>query len=439
MKIGFWKKKKKRSELTELSRKQLEAAKVPMVERPGRSTLEEPGKPDAYYEKLADRARVLRYIVTAFLLLFAVGMAFFYSSEITAENFGLLLRNVSFSFPGENKTFGTVRYDADSVMDFAAYKQYFAAATSSALRLYDHRGNIVLDEKLNMKDPQIETGENYVMVYDREGKDYLVCNSVAVLKEESFERAIYSADMSDRGNYLLLSSSAQYLSIIKVYNRSFNLTKELKIDRYPLHATLSEEADRMMFLSYRTADSGALEGHVSFYDFTEKTELVADCVYNQIPLMGRMTGEGAAVVFEDRVVLYDLKGREARTVSFEERSPVRCVFSDEYLFCAVDENKVLAKSLLFAVNLSNGERVFQKEFIGRIERIWAEGGMFAVGEKQLLHIYSAQTGEEQVLKISLPEMLVKGDEKALFACYGNKAENIYEQIKIKESKKEQLQ
>ena len=67
------------------------------VERPGRQPrIKKPIKPDPYYGKLAAASLVAQYIVLFTLILFAAGMPFLFSDEITIENFGLLLRNISF-------------------------------------------------------------------------------------------------------------------------------------------------------------------------------------------------------------------------------------------------------------------------------------------------------------------------------------------------------
>ena len=118
--MAFQRRKKKEKGII-IQNEQLPAEtshKVPP--RPGREKKEETLPPDPYFEKLYKHTRRWRYTVTAVLLLFTVGMAFFYSEEITAENLKLLLRNASFSLPGEDVRYTEVRYAAAPSMDFCS-------------------------------------------------------------------------------------------------------------------------------------------------------------------------------------------------------------------------------------------------------------------------------------------------------------------------------
>ena len=400
------------------------------IKRPGRQARQGTAKPDEYYAKLSSVAQGWRYAVTVLLLVFGVGMAFVYSSEITAENFGLLLRNASFSFPGEDTNFDTVRYDADLKMDFAAYREYFAVASTTGFKMYNHRGNIVLSEDAQMSAPTVRAGENYVLVYDREGRSYMICNSVTTLKKEKPDHPIHDADMSDEGSYLFVTSSENYLSILQVYNRSFNLKRELQIDRYPIGAKLSPQADRMLFLSYKTSDSGALEGYVSFYDLSDKTEALADRVYGELPICGVMTDKGAAVVFPTRVVFYNRSGAETGVCPFQGKTPTRCAFGENDLVLVFETDKVRAKNEIRHIDLTLGEELRSFPFEGRIKGLWRAGAYLFIGEKERLHCYAATTMEEQIFDVELPFEVLAGRGKTLFFCYGSKAENVYASLTV---------
>lgn len=433
VKIPFFGNKDKKEKKNSLLRRGGENKPVVAEEkkkRPGRQMQQQASKPDEYYVKLSGTAQAWRYAVTVLLLVFAVGMAFIFSSEITAENFGLLLRNASFSFPGEDTNFETVRYDADLKMDFAVYKEYFAVAATTGLKMYNHRGNVVLEEDVQMSAPTVASGENYILVYDREGRSYMICNSVTTLKQEKLDHPIHDADMSDEGSYLFVTSSENYLSVLQIYNRSFNLKRELQTDRYPVAAKLSRQADRMLFLSYKTTDAGALEGHVSFYDLSDKTEIVADRIYNELPVCAAITDEGAAVVFESRAVFYDKSGAEKGVYDFGGRTPSRCAFGKNDLALVFESDKVKAKNEICSIDLASGGLLRSITFTGRIKGLWRAGAYLFIGEKERLHCYAAETFEEQIFEVDLPEKVLAGQGKTLFFCYGNKAENIYRSITV---------
>jgi hypothetical protein len=418
---------KKGTKNTALAKRQDGALATPealLQKRPGRSDKAAPkSPPDGYYVKLSSVSRFWRYVVTFTLLIFAVGMTFLFREEITAENFGLLLRNVSFSFPGENVEFTTVRYDADLQMDFEAYKEYFAVATTGSLRLYDHRGHIALDEKLEMKAPALDAGEKYVMVYDKEGHEYIVCNSISLLFTGKEQNPIHCADLCDEGSFLLLTMSSGYRSLIKVYNKGFNLQREIPVDRYPLSAKLSPDGNTMLFLSYTTNEQGVLEGYVNLYDLGEKTRLIVEDRYESMPLYGCLTNDGAAVVFEDCVRFYDRSGKQIAVQSFGGKAPIRCADDGALLALLFEEDSVAGRYTLKTFHTDRGDMILEKSYKGRVRALFVCAGTAFLAEDEKT-VGVSFDGKSGTVKCKRPLEILCSENGTVFACHDNKAENI---------------
>lgn len=399
--------------------------------RPGRQHAEKKAfEPDPYYVKLSRISRFWRYIITFSLLIFAVGMTFLFSDEITAENFGLLLRNVSFSFPGENVEFTTVRYDADLAMDYGAYKEYFAVATTTGVRLYDHRGNIALDEKLSMTEPTLDTGDKYLLAYDCDGYSYAICNSISLLYSGKEEYPIYCADMSDEGSYLLVSMSSNYRSHIKVYNRNFKQTRSLTVDRYPLSVKLCDGGQTMLYVSYTISATGMLQGYVNLYDLSSKTQLLFEKTYESMPLHAVVFEDGAAVVFKEGIRFYNRFGEYA-FLSFEGRTPIYCGSSAEVLALSFASESVQGAQEVLFYDCQKGVLTGDYFYEGRVGKISVLGRYVCLSDDEKTVIIHTENGKEQLYRGALPEKFVCSPEGTLFVCYGNKAENIA-QLQTKE-------
>lgn len=384
--------------------------------------------PDKYFEKLAGVMRVSRLVVVVILIVFSVAMAFLYSNEITAENLKLLVRNASFSFPGEKIAFTSVRYDADPAMDYAAYREYLAVATTGGMRLYDHRGNIALDEPTKMTCPTLCSGEDYILVYDREGKNYLVCNSVTSLYEGNEDYPIYMADIANDGSYAIMTGSSSYLSVIKVYNRSFKLKKELKVERLPLSLSISPDGGKLMFLSCTAGKKGLPEGHVTLYELGEKTETGYDLRFDEVPLFGAIGKDGGAtVLFADCVRFFDKSGTETGSVSFEEGIPALFAEDSERLAVALETDKVLSEYRILVFDTGNGTEYDSFDCKGRIEKLFAAEDSVFLCEKDRISVRSAK-GSETVLYEALPEKIFGGFGDTVFLCGKNKAENIFSKL-----------
>lgn len=432
----FKKREKKESGLTAHAGSAVGTARQ-SAERPGRRPrLKKPVKPDRYYGKLSSASRLIQYIVTFTLLVFATGMPFLFSDEITAENFGLLLRNISFSFPGEQVEFTTVRYDADLAMDFAAYKEYFAVATTSGVRLYDHRGHIALDEKLGMSDPVLDAGDRYVLAYDREGRDFALFNSISLLYTGKEESAIHCADLCDEGSFLVVTGSTSSKSVIKVYNRAFNLQRELKIDRYPLSAGLAPDGKTMLFLSCDTTDGGEMAGYVTLYDLGDKTSLVLEKKHNGLPLYGAPLKDGAVVVFEDGVYFYGKDGTQRKVCAFDGAAPCRAASSKSLLALAFEENGVTGEYTLMLMSLGDGKILLECGYEGRIRGLFAcEDTAWLVDDEQTT-VFDPAKEEPEVHKGARPLNIVCSEDATVFACFANKAQVVG---KVEQSLSEQEQ
>lgn len=393
------------------------------VERPGRQPrIKKPIKPDPYYGKLAAASLVAQYIVLFTLILFAAGMPFLFSDEITIENFGLLLRNISFSFPGEQVEFTSVRYDADLSMDFAAYKEYFAVATTGGVRLYDHRGHIALDEALNMTDPVLDAGERYVLAYDREGKEFAVYNSISLLYTGKEESSIHCADLCDEGSFLILTGSSTARSVIKVYNRAFNLQRELRIDRYPLSATLSSEGETLLFLSCDTNEAGELQGYVNLYDLKDKTVAVLELCHQGIPLYGVALKDGAIVVFEDGVYFYDKEEGERLVYSFDQGAPFRIASSKEVLAVVFEENGVTGRYRVEMLSTADGGSLGALLYEGRVRDLFVCARTVWLADDDKATVFDPESGTTTEHGGERPMKIVCSESGTVFACYANKAE-----------------
>lgn len=388
--------------------------------------------PDPYFTKLAKVTRRTRYAVTVILVVFTVVMAFLFSNEITGEKLKLLLRNASFSFPGEEVAYTTVRYDADRTMDYAAYREYFAVGTGAGLRLYDHRGNVALQVKAKMNAPAIDSGKDYILMYDREGKTYLVCNSVTELYEGSETFPIYGADVCDNGRYLILTSSSTYLCVMKIYNRSFKLIKEISVDRYPISAELSDDGNRLLLLCVTNTQDGKIEGHVCIYDVGGEAKLTGEVVTDGVPLAGKLTSKGAAILYHDRVAFYGNAGADHGSVGFEGKTPGFFTFNEKTAAVSFEVNSVEGSYEVLCCDLEKEEFSRRIEHTGRIAGLnLSDGLLFICGGARTVAV-DLESGKTRAMTVPMPEKIMPGAGDAIFFCYRDKAENMRESVEIRE-------
>lgn len=388
--------------------------------------------PDPYFTKLAKWSRWGRNTVTVLLVIFTLAIAFIFSNEITGEKLKLLLRNASFSFPGEEVRYSTVRYDADAEMDFSAYREYFAVATGSSLRLYDHRGNVALDGDIEMSAPTLDAGEDYLLVYDREGKSYLVCNSVAVLYEGSESFPIYRADVCDNGRYMILTSSSYYLCVMKIYNRSFKQIKEISVNCYPISAELSRDGKTLLLLCTAYGNNGRLENKICIYDVSSNAQLTAEIVTDSLPLAGTLTDRGCAVLFEDSIRIYGTGGALRASFGFGGKTPTHYCFGGKLAAVSFSREELPVGAEVLVYDLEGERSVQSIDHTGRIERLDLKNDLLFINESGRVRAVDMQSGGERLIEGSAPMKILEGINDTILFCYRDKAVNACESVELKE-------
>ena len=399
---------------------------------PERTQTDKSLPPDPYFSKLTKTARIMRYIVTFVLVFFTISVAVFASDDITAEKLKLLVRNVSLSLPGENVSFTTVRYDADAEMDFASYRDYFAVAVTSGVRLYDHRGNVALNEQIKLASPALDAGDDYLLVYDREGKNYMLCNSVAQLYTGVEDYPICCADVADNGSYMILTSSPTYLCRVKVFNRSFKQTRDIQIDRCPLYAQYADDAGALLLISYTVNAAGKIEGHIGYYDLTGDTKLLFDAVENELPLGGRLTTDGAAVLYADRIVFYDRAGQVKRSESFGQSAPRGYYVGEDVFVIDFEDNAVLRTHRLACFGLGSGAQSKTIDYKGNVTKVFVVNGLLYARGESGMTVYDLVSGSSRTLAGQPPEKVLSGVNGAVFFCDRSKAVNVEELTQLRE-------
>ncbi len=398
--------------------------------RPGREKKKTAVREDKRYTALAKFFQNIEWIFICLAIVVGVALSFIFNDRITTENLGLLFSGMSFRFPGEEAVFETVRFDADMEMDYDVFRDCFAVVTTASLRLYDHRGNIVTEEALKMEDPVLSSGKEYLMVYDKEGTSYVICNALSVVYKSDDVHTLYFAGMNDDGSYYVCCSSEDHPTVIQVYNRSFRLKRELKYDRYPLAGIMSEDGGKMLFLSYRSGKNGQLEGYVNIYDMTGETVVLLEQAYDELPLDGVFLVDGGmAVVFESGIRFYDEQGTETVFLSFPYSAPVKLAMSAQMIAVSFDENKVHGTSNIVLYDTKEKRLFDTVKHVGRIERLYVSSERLFITEEEKTSIYDSKTMKTMILDLPFPDKLIFTEEKdVLFFCYGNKAENKAQEI-----------
>lgn len=269
------------------------------------------------YERAILPVRIMKYLALGMFFAFFLCMITVFSDEITAENFRYVIKDLNLDLPTETDEFGQMYYVSQAEHSFGMFRGDLVSLGGEKLEIISPGGDTVQSTSLKYLRPAMEISEKYILVYDLSGNSYSVFNAFSPVYEEELDYPISCAAVSDTGLWLIVTSDAQYKSVVYIYDRSMERAYIYRTnDKYIFDAVLMGE-DFMLLTA--TAEGGfykteLLMGNVRSESMT--TVYSASGVY---PVRCGVFNGGVAAVLEDRIAViedgsvteYSLKGNIA--------------------------------------------------------------------------------------------------------------------------------
>lgn len=191
--------------------------------------------------------KYIRYLLLLIMVMVALIFLFLYRSEINADNFKRLIAKINIGFSAPSAENGEVYFNAADAGATTVYKDGFAYATVEKLIVTDKSGTEFQNTSLGFRNPVISANSNYIMVYDSGGTGIVVADSFSILKEIHTDMPILSANMNDRGEFVVVTEGDGCLSKVYAYDSSFKeVYRYLSRNRYILDAVVSSGGDAMV-------------------------------------------------------------------------------------------------------------------------------------------------------------------------------------------------
>jgi hypothetical protein len=155
-------------------------------------------KENPYYIRIAKKFRIAKYVTILITVVFAMVMLTKYSTDITAENFQYLIKDLDITGLTGEREFGDIIYNSDSSSSFGIYRGELVVVNAGSTMLYKPSGAQSLEISNDFYNPRLSVSEKYFLIYDRGDTScsYSIYNSFAELKHESFDYPITLANMS---------------------------------------------------------------------------------------------------------------------------------------------------------------------------------------------------------------------------------------------------
>ncbi len=322
-----------------------------------------------YFIQLSKRCRTAKIVCAVILALFSVAMLGSFKDDITAENLQYLLRDLNVTGTVYSSTSSaTISYNTDTEAVFCMFRGNIAMSNRESFVLFSNNGSKIFSESHNYKNPCVTGSEALVISYDLGGTSYAVYNTLGKISGESTAYPISSASAAENGSYAVMTRSAEYRTVIYVYNSNKENIAQIMKDKIALGMGFGKDGNCIFVISVYN-DNGAISGEVSVYNPQSGNELFTVTIDEEIPMYAAFNESGDLKVATDKsFCIYSNSGELISVYSYENRTPQTVCVGNNY-FAAVFSSSYISNESDIAVINDKGESVLTYSIAGAVKKI----------------------------------------------------------------------
>ncbi len=275
---------------------------------------------------------------------------------------------------------------------FDDFKNGLMVASDSELKFFTSTGRVTMTSGSEFANPKVSASDGYVLIYDQGRNLFSVYNSFVKLYSENTDHQISLADMSDNGRFLIVTSSKEYDSVIKVYDESYKLTSQFNMNSHVISASLSSNGRYAAILSLTALDGTAIS-EVKIID-CKKDKVIASSSYKgSMPYKcDYLTDDRIAVFLDDKALVLNGKGSELYQYAYPSGAERIEIGDEKYAMIFSSGGNNANKTL--AVFDKDGKRVFLKQFSGIVNDVKLYDSFVYILKNSELIRYNISLGTE---------------------------------------------
>lgn len=298
---------------------------------------------------------------------------------------------------------------------FEVYKNGLVAASDSEIKMFTATGRVTLTAGSEMVNPRVSTSSGYILIYDQGRKSFSVYNSFVKLYSEHTEYPVAFADMSDNGEFLVVTSSAKYASVVKIYNGEFKLQSELSKNERVIWASISSNG-RYAAVMTLGASAGEAKVKVSVLD-CKKGEVISETdVSGSMPYRcDFLSNDRIAILLDDKALVISREGRAVGEYVYPASAQRIDVYKDR--FAILFSEGAISGQKQLSVFDSGCSNIFTAGVEGSIRDLELSGSyVYLLNSKEAVRI-STTLGTRSVKDVYADTVaLVAFDDGRVAAC-----------------------
>lgn len=254
-----------------------------------------------------------RVILALLLALLVVATLILGGNAVSYDKIYYMIKDISYVRSFSERAPEVLSYSKPlRSQSFASFKNGLAVASDSELKLFTSTGRVTLTEGTEMTNPKMCASDGYILLYDQGRKSFALYNSFVKVYSEKLKFNISGADISDNGIFLIVTSSEEYASVVKVYDSNFEPLCEYKKNDYVISAKLSSDGRYAAVLSL-SSDNGESVTTLNVIDCKRNKKISSKKFMGAMPYRCDFMTDGRICVFLDENVYVlnrncDIKG-----------------------------------------------------------------------------------------------------------------------------------
>ena len=321
-----------------------------------------------YYLHAAHVYRMLKWGTLLLFTLYLVCMRVWQRESITYDNLLYLIRDLQISSDTE-EGFASVTYESQQNMLFGSFQNHLAVVGSSGVRMYDGAGRCVLTDALSYKNPVLESGEKYMLLYDAGGTEYALFTTLARVEQGSSEFPLQYAAVGDSGAYCTVTRSDETKYKVTLYNAAFMETAGYYLDSYVTAAAVHPSGRSVAVLTLMSQEWSIVSG-VTFYSASSR-EMFQVSLGDSLPVSARYLANGTlTVICDDCVVYISEDGKILSRTGFASAALDGFSVSDNKVALICRENVLGSTSRILVLD-SAGKTLFDEFRAGKVISVTA--------------------------------------------------------------------
>ena len=327
-------------------------------------------KENKYYTRIAAKFRICKYATIVLLLVISMVMMTVFSSDITAENFQYLIKDLDFSGLTSSGSFDSIVYNGGNDSQFAIYREELAVVSNGQTSLYSASGASSFSKTNIFYSPALLTSDKYMLVYDKGNTScsYSVYNSFAELKSEKLDYPITGAALSDNGAYAIITRDDTYRGVVRMFDRDFNLLTEIKKDKYVISGDITDTGNQLVLASVYD-ENGDYVTELMTVQAGDDHALSTVTVKGVMPMKIRyLDNANIAVLYTDRVALYSSTLEFISEIPFGSVPSIRADIG-ESLICSVYNKTVIGNDKTVNIYDCSGNLIFTYDCAGELAEL----------------------------------------------------------------------